>query len=236
MEIRAYPFLQQESQAPRTGENKDTPPGSRRNLSLPEEDCSVNNGVLEKKRTQIRTHLAQVHSAQEELSLLQKDEKILVEAEKLYQQIGQLLKFQESEAKIPKMDMLNRYLGKVRDLLTKMKPDTASGDRSSVLPETGAGFDETSLLQLKAFEKDLVSYLARLEEQRQKLAIRQKELITAIAHNLVAVENITASSSGIRDDLNAKQILEEVKDTLASIPHTFTLGEANRQNIAALLR
>lgn len=236
MKIRAYPFLQQESQAPRTGDNKNTQPASRRSLSLPEEDCSGSNGVSEKMRTRIRTHLAQVHSAQEELSSLQKDEKTLVEAEKLYQQIGQLLRQQESEEKIPKMDLLNRHLGKVRDLLAKLKPDTASGERALVLPETAEAVDETAPLHLKTFEKDLVNDSARLEEQRQKLATRQKELVAAIAHNLVAVENITASSSSIRDDEYAKRVMEEVKDTLAGFPHTFTVSETNRQNIAALLR
>ena len=58
MKIRAYPFLQQESQAPRAGENNNAPSASRRSLSLPEEECSRSNGVSEKMRTQIRTGYA----------------------------------------------------------------------------------------------------------------------------------------------------------------------------------
>jgi len=235
MKISAYPFLQQEGQAPRAGEKNNTKPASRRSLSLSgEESCSRSNGISEMLRTRMRAHLAQVHVAQEELSSLQKNEKHLVEAEKLYQQIGKLLQQQGSEEKTEKMDLLYRHLGKVRDMLAKLKPDNTSTDNShtGVVTKT----EDVDSRQYDDLENDMANYSAELEEQRQKLTGRKMELVAAIAHNLVAVENITASSSVIRDNDYAQRVMTEVKETLAKNQHSFTLTLMNRQNIAALLR
>ncbi len=239
MKIRAYPFLQQEGQAPRAGDNKNTPPASRRSLPLPgEEECSRKTGVSDTMGTRMRAHLAQVHTAQEELSSLQKEEKYLAEAEKLYQQIRQLLRQQDDEGKTENMDLLYRNLGKVRHMLAKLKPDFTSAERSpaAVIPETEETSNEAKTLKQNDLDIKLANYSAKMEEQRQKLTTRQKELVAAIAHNLVAVENITASSSAIRDDDYAQRVMTEVKETLAKNQHTFPLTQANRQNIAALLR
>ena len=237
MKIRAYPLLQQEGQASRAGDNKNIPLASRRSLPLPVKECNQNDDIPEAIRMRIRAHLAQVHTAQEELASLQKEENHLLEAEKLYQQIGQLLRQQDREEKTEKIGLLYRHLGKVRDMMEKLKPDFTSEIRPFVVvaPENEEGTGVVTL-QEKDLEKVLAKESASLEAQRQKLAVRQMELIDAIAHNLVAVENISASGSTIRDDDFAKHVMKEVKLILTKSEYTFPHTQSARQNIAELLR
>ncbi len=238
MKIRAYPFLQQEGQAPRAGEKKETPPATRRSL-LPaqEERCYQEAEICESLRARVRSYLAQVHRAQAELHTLQGNEEQLAEAERLYQQVGKFLAEGEKEQS-KNVEALYLSLGKVREKLAELLPklsDTAA-DPAAVLAEARAKDEETGATKgenkLKA---DLQSLSLRLEAARQKLTERQKELIAAIAHNLVAVENITASDSAIRDAAYARKVMAEVKDRLTTEAHHFILSQANRENIAALL-
>lgn len=239
MKIRAYPFMHQEGRAPRTGEQKEAVPASRRSLPLPKEDESVKeNRLSETMGARVRAYLAQVHSAQEELSSLHREEERLAEAEKLNRQVGELLKQQDEGGSREKIDQLYRHLGKVRELLTKLIPGFTKEGLSPlpVSPEAAEQDISTIPRPQLDLEKELGDYNAKLEEQRLKLTARQKELIAAIAHSLVAVENIAASSSVIRDEDYARQVMTDVKEKLAEDQQALPLFEANRQKIAALLQ
>lgn len=241
MEIGGYAFLHEEERAPRSAGQRENMPAVA-GISLPslnDEHCSEHYNLSETMRTRIRTHLAEVHSAQEEFSLLREEEKHIKEAEKLYQQVGELLRKMENDEKTGKTDQLYTYLGKVRDLLTKLKPDLSADELKfeilafdrEILEEKDA---PPAMGPQKPLEKELIRYAARLEEQRNKLSTRQKELIDAIAHNLIAVENITATGAAIRDEDYAQQVMAELREALTDNKNLFPL-RTNLQNITALL-
>ncbi|MEW5919456.1 MAG: hypothetical protein AB1796_00600 [Bacillota bacterium] len=238
MKIRAYPFLQQEGQAPRAGEKKEAAPATRRSLSLPQEEGYYRDAeISETLRARMRAYLARVHSAQADLSSLQGDEQHLAEAERLYQQVGQYLAGIKATEQPKNMEFLYLSLGKVREKLEKLKPKFVGGapEPAATLAQARQKSDATAAPTGNNLEVAMTKLSTELELARQKLTARQKELLAAIAHNLVAVENIAASSSAIRDAAYAQRVMAEVKDNLTTEPRTSILSQTSRENIAALL-
>lgn len=236
MKIRAYPLLHQEGQAPRAGEKKESSPATRRSLPLLQDTrCYEETEICETLRARVRTYLAQLHKAQSDLSAIQGGEQHLAEAEKLYQQVGQFLAGEKSEQG-KNMELLYLSLGRVREKLAKLSSQPAGTLDPADPAKVRGKKDDSACPAPNELETEISHLSAELELARQKLTTRQQELVAVIAHNLVAVENIVASSSAIRDPANARKVMAEVRDKLTYSTHNHVLAQANRENIATLLR
>ncbi len=228
MKIGGYNFLQNSGEQ-MSSLDKKAPEGKRSVTPLDLEKIIEHRQKLnssESKRAQVQTYLEDIKESRQELFVLQQEEEILEKAQ------------QNLHAALDTLSDDKDYLGQVqaKTLETRSELDHYSQEKEELRPELAASLNELeSLLQssseeavdLDAVKSSLDNIQGHLNKARNDISSEKDALQENIASIMVAMENITASQSLIRDEEGANQAMEELKDSITSNVSQSMLSQAN---------
>lgn len=237
MKIGGYTFLQQ-SRDHTSGLDKKAPEGKQSITPLDLEKIVEHRQKLnssESKRAQVQTYLENIKKSREQLYHLQKEDEILKNTQNRLITDREALSGEQSN----KLHV-ESSAADVRDDLSAFYPinEESRPEISTVIKELERLLDPDENSDLSKVESALENALEHLESARSSLATEQETLQKEeIAGVMVAMENITASQSLIRDEEGANRVMEQIKDSITKNVNQSMLSQANlhRDHIIRLI-
>ncbi len=188
----------------------------------------------ESKRLQVQTYLEEVKTFREQLNLLQKEAQALQRAQE------KLTAARKTGPGSPHhVVTFEAAAAEVRDELARFYQD-----RGTQRPELNTATRQLDDLLFATENRDgvrgayaLEGALAGLDDTRRLVLEELEEMQKKMADRMVAMENVTAAQSLIRDEQGAGELLDQLKASLTGNVSRSILSQANlnREHIMRLI-